>query len=44
MLETLGWDSPGTVTLLNILGLAVGFLIDTLILWILLGCWAASAR
>ncbi len=37
VLETLGWDSPGTVTLLNYLGLAVGFLIDTLILWILLG-------
>jgi membrane protein len=37
VLETLGWNSPGTVTMLNILGLVVGFLLDMLILWILLG-------
>jgi len=37
LLERIGWDSTGTVVLLHILGLVVGFLLDVLILWILLG-------
>ena len=37
LLETLGWDGTGARTFITVVGLVLGFLVDVLILWILLG-------
>ncbi len=37
ILETVGWDGSGARTIISVLGLILGFLVDVLILWILLG-------